>query len=549
MSSPEGKLRQLERWLRQSEEHERLEFKHARTKFDFTRLVQYCVALANEGGGHLILGVSDHFPRKVLGSSAFEGKLQKVKANLTQALKLIRVDAYEVMHPDGRVVVFDVPARPLGLPLHYEGRYFMRGGEGLIAMTPDQLRAILDEASPDYSSETMTGVSIADLSVDAVERFRILWAEDSGNSQLLSLPVDQLLRDAGLVTDQGITIAALVLLGTSQTLGQRLGQAEIIFEYRSQEHVIHAQQRMQFRDAFLLIYDDLWNAVSLRNEVFELQTGLIRRSIPSFHEEVVREAILNAVAHRDYRLPGSIYIRQFPSKLEIESPGGLPAGITPENILWRREPRNRLLAETLERCGFVERSGQGMDIMFRRSIADGKAPPDLTGSDEYLVRVVLSGHVRDPRFIHLLEAISREIQYSVTVEDLLVLNCIHGGVEVPEQVRNRQSLLVERGILERIGRGRGTRYLLSRRFHHYVDEAGAYTRRRGLDRATNKELLVRHLKENQQTGSRFRDLHQVLPSLSRNQVQSLLRELQAEGRAHSRGVTRAARWYPGPATD
>jgi ATP-dependent DNA helicase RecG len=139
----------------------------------------------------------------------------------------------------------------------------------------------------------------------------------------------------------GVTYAALALLGTRQALGQYLAQAEVIFEYRSSEASGPANQREEVREGFLLFFDRLWEWVNRRNDKQHYQDGLFMMDIPTFNEGAIREALLNAVAHRDYRLAGSVFVRQFPRRIEIVSPGGLPQGITLENILDRQLPRNR----------------------------------------------------------------------------------------------------------------------------------------------------------------------------------------------------------------
>ena len=96
-----------------------------------------------------------------------------------------------------------------------------------------------------------------------------------------------------------------------------------------------------------------------------------------------------------------------------------------------------------------------------------------------------------------------------------------------------------------MGRGRGVRLMLSRQFYRYIGKAGTYTRKRGLDRETNKELLLKHIRDNRKEGSQLKELVQVLPSLSYVQVQKLLQNLRIEGQIHKVGNTSAARWYPG----
>ena len=94
------------------------------------------------------------------------------------------------------------------------------------------------------------------------------------------------------------------------------------------------------------------------------------------------------------------------------------------------------------------------------------------------------------------------------------------------------------------GRGRGVRHVLCRRYYKMTGEKGAYTREKGLDRETNKALLLKHIEENKDTGSRLNELMQVLPALSDNQVKKLIAELKNEGKIYHTGTTRAALWYP-----
>ena len=97
---------QLQKWLN-AKEDEHLEFKEAKANFHFEKLVKYCAALANEGGGSIILGVTDKPPRRVVGSTAF-AELERTKAGLIDKLRL-RIEAEEIAHPDGRVLVFTAP--------------------------------------------------------------------------------------------------------------------------------------------------------------------------------------------------------------------------------------------------------------------------------------------------------------------------------------------------------------------------------------------------------------------------------------------------------
>jgi ATP-dependent DNA helicase RecG len=532
-------------WLQgllKAKEDEHLEFKEARNRYDFEELVKYCAALANEGGGKMVLGVTDRHPRQVVGTAAFES-LERTKAGLIEKLGL-RIEIEEISHTNGRVLIFHIPSRSLGVPISFRGAYWMRGGDSLVPMTNNQIKRIFAESEPDFSAQLCPGAALTDLETQAIEEFRRRWLQKSQNAALQTISVRQLLIDAELMVDDQLTFAALILLGNRPALGKFLAQAEVVFEYRSSEATGPAQQRLDFRRGFFSFYDDLWNAINTRNDIQHIQDGLFIWDIPTFNEAVVREAVLNAVSHRDYRSAGSVFIKQYPQKLEVVSPGGLPQGITPENILWQQYPRNRRIAEAFARCGLVERAGQGMNRIFEECIRETKPKPDFRGTDAFNVSLTLRCEVREPQFLRFLEKIGREQLKSFATQDFLAIDCIFHDENISEELKDRLPSLSDHGIIEKVGRGRGVRYILSRKFFHFLGKKGVYIRQKGLDRETNKTLLMKHIVENGAEGSKLSDLIDVLPALSKNQIQRLLQELKSEGRARLSGVTKAGRWYP-----
>ena len=527
-------------------EGEHLEFKEASTSYDEQKLARYCCALANEGGGKLVLGVTDARPRVVIGSAAYP-QIERVRRTLMDRVPLNI--AVRTLDADGkRVLIFDVPPRPIGTPMQVDGTYWSRNADSLVPMPADRLLAIFAESDTDFSARICPGLTMADLDAAAIEEFRRRWILKSGNDAFAALPLAQLLVDAEAIVDGGITYAALILFGTRAALRKHLAQSEVVFEYRANESPGPAQQRKEYHQGFFSWYDDLWETISLRNDLQHYQDGMFMYDIATVDERSVREAILNAAAHRDYQLAGNVFVRQFPRRIEIDSPGGFPRGITPENILDRQSPRNRRVAELFGKCGLVERSGQGMNLMFEQSIKKGKPRPDLSGSDQFLVRLILNGEVGDPRFVRAVEKIAAEAQSPIVTRDFLVLDLVHRDRPIPSDFTQSVSRLIEMGAVERIGRGRQSRLLLSRRFYEATGNRGGYTRRRGLDRETNKELLLRHLVMAGPEGSPIAELQQVLPSVSRKVLRGLLGELRTEGRADSRGKLRWMRWSAVTAT-
>jgi ATP-dependent DNA helicase RecG len=519
------------------------EFKAATGSFPFEDLIKYCVALANEGGGTIVLGVTDRRPREVIGTRAFD-EPGRTEARLYERLRQ-RVPIEEYHHAGKRVLLVHVPGHLPGTAWQHEGSFWMRAGDALVPMSDDQLRRIHEETGPDYSAEICPSARLEDLDPGAVDALRRLWQRKSPGQDIASRPPERLLADAELLVDGRLTYAALILLGTREALGRLLAQAEIIFEYRSNEIPGPAAERREFRQGFLPVLDEVWRLINLRNDMQHFQQGLFVWDVPTFNERAVREAVLNAVSHRDYRSTASVFVRQYPRRVEIVSPGGFPAGIDQDNVLWEQNPRNRRIAEVLGKCGLVERSGQGFDLIYRECIRQSKPLPDFHHTGQHSVWVTLHGEIQDPEFLRFLEEVGRERSSSFTTEDFLAIDLIHREQPVPVSLIPRAQILLDQGVVERMGRGRGTRYLLSRRFYRFLGRGGTYTRKRGLDRETNKALLLRHIREIGTAGCPLSELQQVLPAQSRDQLKRLLGELRREGQVRLVGQRRGARWFAG----
>lgn len=532
---------QLNQWLLEPEGR-RLEFKEAKQRYDFEKLLKYCVALANEGGGAIVLGVTDKRPRRIVGTQAFEDP-GRTEAGLNHRLGH-RIPVEELLLPEGRVLIVHVPSRLPGTAWSIDGSFLKRAGDDLAAMNSQELRSIFEETGPDFSAQPCTGATLADLEPASIALFRERWARKSKGARTGALDDAQTLRNAELLVEgDQVSYAALILFGKRQALSKWLAQAELVFEYRSSEAAGPAADREEYREGFFAWQDALWKKINLRNDRQSYQDDFFRMDLPTFDEVPVREALLNAVAHRDYRLGGSIFVRQFAKRLEVVSPGGLPAGITPENIIDQQNPRNRRLAEALARCGLIERSGQGLNLMVESAVRQGKPLPSLAGTSAHEVRLTLEGGVRNPAFVRFMERLGEDRLRSFSTMDYLALECLQREKPLPDVLKDRLPDLIAAGAVESMGRGRGTRYILSEALYASLGTKGAHTRQRGLDRETNKALLLKHLGRDTVHGAPLAELRQVLPSLPESAVQDLLQELRQEGRLLLSGSRRWARWH------
>ncbi|NLF01214.1 MAG: ATP-binding protein, partial [Anaerolineales bacterium] len=180
-------------------EGETVEFKEAKRRFSFDELLKYCAAIANEGGGSILLGATDRRPRRVVGTQAFL-QPERTRSSLIEQIHL-GVSFSEVFHPDGRILVFHVPPRPTGVPIKAKGVYWQREADSLKPMSEDRLRAVFSEMGHDFSADICRSASINDLDLNVIEQFRRRWIAKSGNHALGALSAEQLLSDAEAIVD------------------------------------------------------------------------------------------------------------------------------------------------------------------------------------------------------------------------------------------------------------------------------------------------------------------------------------------------------------
>lgn len=504
----------------------------------------------------MVLGVSDQRPRKIVGTQVWP-QFEVTRKSLNQRIHLT-TQWEEFKTAEGRVLVITVPRHAYGLPAAWDGRAWMRENDSLVPLSEPRRKAIWEEIGRDFSAEPCSGLALVDLNPAALEAFRRAWVdslrarrEESGQrdaERIEGVSHEQLLRDTELMLADGtLANAALILFGSRQAIRRHLAQAELVYEFRNTPASGPAEWRLEFQEGFFAWHELLWQQVNepSRNPRQSFQAGLFVRQLPSFAERPVREAILNAVCHRDYLLGNSIFIRHTPTALTIESPGGLLPQVTVETLLDRQAPRNRRLAEVFQRCGMVERSGQGMNLIFEDAITSAKQLPTPTASP-YQFTLTLHGVVQDTAFLAYLERVGQEKMRLYDTAHLLVLDSVRREVALPETLKPLVDRLVTDGLLERVSRGRGSRIILSRTFSQAIGESATYTRRKGLDQGQNKLLLLNHLRDQGAKGAALPELAQVLPLLKKRQVQHLLRLLAHEGKAIPSGKGPGTPWKLAP---
>jgi ATP-dependent DNA helicase RecG len=352
---------QIDLWRSSPTEHACLEFKEAKTSFSLDKLYGYCVAIANEGGGHLVLGVADKPPRPVVGSSAIENPAKTVEQVQTKIGFHIEIEAVD--HPDGCVVVVTIPGRPRGTAYDLEGRYLMRSGESLVSMSEDRLRAIFDEGKPDWLEEISRSGLTAQEVVDALDTqtfFELLKLPFPTNQDAI---LDKLLAERLIEKrSDGYAVCRLAAL----TIARRLEDFLDVVRKAPRVVVYDGPSKLKTRldqtgsGGYAVRFKDLVRFIMSQLPQNEIVENAIRKAVKLVPEEAVRELVANALIHQDFTIGGaSVMFEIYSDRVAFSNPG-TPI-VEPNRFIDGYQSRNERLADLMRRMGICEEKGSGID--------------------------------------------------------------------------------------------------------------------------------------------------------------------------------------------
>jgi len=398
----------------------------------------------------------------------------------------------------------------------------------------------------DVSAQAVAGALASDL--DPIERARLRQFIERFNGDRALLELDDAQLDAAL----GLTVrtpagylpslTGLLLIGNEASLRALVPTHEIAFQILEGEEV----RFNEFSRAPLLrAFEWVETLFKPLNTEREFQSGLFRVPVPRLDQRAFREAIANAITHRDYALRGAVHVRLSGESLTISNPGGFVEGVTLNNLLVTEpRPRNPALADALKRIGLVERTGRGVDLIYRGLLRYGRHVPDFSLSSLHSVVLSLSLAVADEPFLKvILEEEARRAK-ELPVDSLIVLAALREQRRAsteqlatfvqkePARITGTIEALVEAGLLQAHGAGRGRTYTLSPNLYGLLGEQTEYIQQAGFDRLQQEQLILGFIAQN---GSITRKDVMRLCRLTTSQAYKLTKQLCEDGILEKQG--------------
>ena len=527
-----------------------VEFKR---QLDSKRLVEAVACMANGEGGTILIGVDDD--GSVVGVRDHGGGTDTVMMaayiqNHTDPPLPVRVRTEEAM--GSTLVRIDVPVGDPGPVGTSTGRFTRRtldsrGEPGCVPMSPHEIvSAGMVMRGQDFAAARAAGATMEDLDPREFDRFRRMCRD--GGDPYSELSDQDILRALGLVPGEGaVALGAILLFGRSEAIARWVPTAEVLFQDLRRGHGAHETLRV----GLLQAAERLGELLELRSETVELMVGLHRIDVPTVPLGIRREAVANALVHRDYAELGPVQIQLTDDSFTVTSAGGLPRGVSLENLLETSRPRSPILAEAFRRARLVERRGKGVNEMFETQLRAGRDIPDYSRSNDAGVTVIVPVGGSDLDLIRFLVSYENSARSPLGLDELRLLHEIRSGGSAtpaelsdaldlpPSRTRSTVAGLVERGVLETRGQGRSRQVHLTARFFDLAEDRSAYIRVKGADGLQQERMILDYVGAyGRITRAQAAELCQVTPSQARN----LLKRLVQEGKLELVGERRGAHY-------
>ncbi|MDD5716968.1 MAG: putative DNA binding domain-containing protein [Sulfuricurvum sp.] len=477
-------------------ENEIVEFKEAKNTYDFSKLGKYFSALSNEANLHgqsyawLIFGVIDK-TREIIGSNfrLQRSDLDSLKGGIANKTtgRITFIEIYELIVNNKRIVMFQIPAAPKGLPIAFDGHYYGRDGEELFALNLEEIERIRSQATQeDWSAAIVENATFEDLDDDALQvarqKFKEKHIKDKYYDQIDSWTIEQLLDKAKVTVGGKITRAALLLLGNAGAVHKLSPHpAQITWKLETEERAYE-----HFNPPFLLTTTKVYQQIrNIKQKLFP-RNQLIATEVMKYDNRVVLEALHNCLAHQDYLQNGRILVTERVDRLIFENAGGFFEGVAEDYFTGEKTPgkyRNPWLANAMVELGMIDTMGYGIHTMTVEQKNRFFPLPDYSKSDTNKVVLEIFGHSLDENYSLLLLE-----KKELDITTIILLDRVQKRLPISDESATR---LKKVKLIE----GRKPHYIIAAHIAEVTGQKAEYIKTRGLDDQHYKVLIIDYLKK------------------------------------------------------
>lgn len=497
--------------------------------------VDELIAFANNKGGTLYFGVEDN--GEVTGCDGNYDLQNIIESIYEKTRPSIFVDPEEIEYNGKKVIALTVASDGI-THATTDGRCLKRLGKNSKPFYPDEMSNRYSEIqSSDFSGRILSDSTEDDINKLEVYKLKEKLKARNPESTLADMDDIAFLRDLALIKYDGnnikLTVAGLLFVGKEQSINRLLPQAEVIYLHYSETNLEEYDARLDMKAPIISVIDRLSEKIQDSNRIVNVQVGLFRLEIADFPEKVFQEALLNALSHRDYQSQGAVYVKHYPNKIVIENPGAFLDGITEENIITHPSvPRNKLIAETLQHLKYVQRTGQGVDIIFREMISSGKPFPEYRSYNDAVSLTIYSA-VDDVDFVKFIANEENELGRTFSLSELMVLRYLkdNSKITVPEterliqgdrdQAQNACNNLKRYGLIELSG----NEYMLTAKIYDELKNSVDYTKDKAIQYIKAREMILEYIRDR---GFINNELVRELCGFSQKQARIILQRMRKE---------------------
>ncbi len=477
-------------------ENEIVEFKEAKSNYDFTKLGKYFSALSNEANlkgkpfGWLVFGIEDK-KHNIVGS-IYRSKrkdLDSLKGEMANKTtnRISFIDIHEVNLPEGRVVMFQIPAAPKGIPTAFDGHYYARDGEELVPLNIEKIERIRAQATKeDWSAAIVPAATLEDLDEDAIalarKNFKNKFPDKADEVDLWD---NITFLNKAKVTSKGkITRTALILLGKDES-EHLLNPADVKIRWKLMDELNNDIDYEIFGIPLILSVEKVF--AKIRNIKYRyMQEGTIfPTEVAKYEPFSIREAINNCIAHQDYTKNARINVIEMPDQLIFTNQGSFIPGNV-EKVVIEDSPeefyRNRFLATAMFNLKMVDTAGGGIKKIYNFQRARFFPLPDYDLANDK-VKMVLSGKILDLEYARLLAQ-----NKDLTLEEIMMLDKVQKKLPLTdfEEKHLKSKKLIE---------GRKPNFFISLKVAQKTGQKADYTKNKGFDKQYYLDLIIKAIKE------------------------------------------------------